>query len=306
MNRTISTLYWLGDLVYLRVNDEPKPGMITRVTFAASGSYIFAVTWRGGTETWHFECELTAEYVPDNGMCGVEKDSEKRPDVLPPEETRTRDRTNRGPHLLPEGLPELEQRFLPAPEQPALDAVQAVLRTGDQSAVSAGIGGYAEQGGSVMPHEFLHWCLNGCIALSGFASFVLQVVPFEPAYTEDTVWSVELSTVYSVARPWEQNAPCEIMQQPKYIFRDWRGSELQIADVRYGFDCGELQKDRYGKYLIWQEGTRVVRVRFKYYRETHVLWMDPDIDEREKFALENRRGLFGNPPLDLCYDECCD
>lgn len=66
-NRTIQTRYWLGDVVYLRVNGEQIPGMVTRLTMTVSGSVTYGVTWRGGSETWHFDAELTTEYVPDFG-----------------------------------------------------------------------------------------------------------------------------------------------------------------------------------------------------------------------------------------------
>ncbi len=75
MNRTINAKYWLGDIVFLRVNEDQKPGMITRVNLTAAGSISFCVGWRGGNETWHFECELTSEFVPDYGTADALRES---------------------------------------------------------------------------------------------------------------------------------------------------------------------------------------------------------------------------------------
>jgi hypothetical protein len=74
VSRTIETKYWLGDVVYLRVNDECKPGMVTGVNIRPSGT-LYAVTWRGGSENLHFELELTGEYVPDFGTYDAGKEA---------------------------------------------------------------------------------------------------------------------------------------------------------------------------------------------------------------------------------------
>lgn len=65
ISRTVVSLYWIGDIVFLRVNDERKRGMVTRVNIVAHDAVSYGVTWCGGSETWHYECELTAEYLPD-------------------------------------------------------------------------------------------------------------------------------------------------------------------------------------------------------------------------------------------------
>lgn len=77
MKRTVDSKYWFGDIVYLRVNDDCKPGMITRVTLNAAGSLLYLITWRGGTETGHFECELSGEYVPDYGVCESSQEQQR-------------------------------------------------------------------------------------------------------------------------------------------------------------------------------------------------------------------------------------
>lgn len=66
-NRSVQAAYWLTDIVYLRVNDEHRPGMITGIQVRANDSLLYGVTWRGGSESWHFECELSSEFVPDFG-----------------------------------------------------------------------------------------------------------------------------------------------------------------------------------------------------------------------------------------------
>ena len=65
MKRTIETLYWHGDIVYLRVDDCCRRGMVTRVTFSPGATPLYLVTWPGGGETSHYEVELSSEYVPD-------------------------------------------------------------------------------------------------------------------------------------------------------------------------------------------------------------------------------------------------
>lgn len=74
-NRTINSNYWLGDVVFLRVNEDRKPGMVTRLTICANGAISYAVTWRGGNETFHYDCELTSEYLPDYGTAELQKDA---------------------------------------------------------------------------------------------------------------------------------------------------------------------------------------------------------------------------------------
>ena len=41
---------------------------LTTVNFMASGAFTYGITWRGGSETWHYECELSSEFVPDYGV----------------------------------------------------------------------------------------------------------------------------------------------------------------------------------------------------------------------------------------------
>ncbi len=57
------TPYWIGDIVYLRVADEKRRGMVTGVMFRQGETY--AVTWPDGNEKWHAAIELTSEYIPE-------------------------------------------------------------------------------------------------------------------------------------------------------------------------------------------------------------------------------------------------
>ena len=68
--RTIQTTFWIGDVVYLIVNNEPERGMITGVMFNANNSITYEVTWAGGSSTWCYDVELSTEYVPDYGRDG--------------------------------------------------------------------------------------------------------------------------------------------------------------------------------------------------------------------------------------------
>lgn len=62
--RDVRAIYWFFDIVYLRVRSEKLTGMITGIALKPTG-LTYAVTWGTGTETWHYEMELTSEYVPD-------------------------------------------------------------------------------------------------------------------------------------------------------------------------------------------------------------------------------------------------
>lgn len=70
---TFTAAYGLGDVVYLRLRDEPQRGMVTRVEFRANGGAFFEVSWGSATSSWHYAVELTNEYVPD-----FVKDTEKK------------------------------------------------------------------------------------------------------------------------------------------------------------------------------------------------------------------------------------
>lgn len=65
MTHTFTSKYGNGDVVYLRVADEPARGMVTAVQFAVNGGVLTRVSWSNRTETWHYEAELSTEYVPD-------------------------------------------------------------------------------------------------------------------------------------------------------------------------------------------------------------------------------------------------
>lgn len=64
MIRSIDTHYWLGDIVYLRMADEPRRGMIACVLARLGGSFIYDVAWGNAQETRHYAEELSREFVP--------------------------------------------------------------------------------------------------------------------------------------------------------------------------------------------------------------------------------------------------
>lgn len=61
--RKVETLYWLGDIVYLRVAGKECKGMITAVAIMDCGTK-YEVSWPAETD-WRHAMELTTEYVPD-------------------------------------------------------------------------------------------------------------------------------------------------------------------------------------------------------------------------------------------------
>lgn len=60
---TVRSRFRFGDVVYLKVREEPVKGMVTAVCIRTSVSYF--VTWSNCTETCHADCELSAEFIPD-------------------------------------------------------------------------------------------------------------------------------------------------------------------------------------------------------------------------------------------------
>lgn len=63
--RYIETDYWIEDIVYLKVNPERMPGMITGISIKPGGSVIYGVSWGDGSEDFHYACEMSSEFVPD-------------------------------------------------------------------------------------------------------------------------------------------------------------------------------------------------------------------------------------------------
>lgn len=64
--RTVRAVYWFGDVVFLRVAEERSKGMIVGANFRPGGGLTYLVQW-DGAETYHYEIELTREYLPDFG-----------------------------------------------------------------------------------------------------------------------------------------------------------------------------------------------------------------------------------------------
>ncbi len=60
----LQTEFWVGDVVYLRVADEPMRGMVTSVNIRQA-MVTFEVTWGTTAASWHHAMELSLEYVPD-------------------------------------------------------------------------------------------------------------------------------------------------------------------------------------------------------------------------------------------------
>ncbi len=62
----IVRLPWdFGTVVYLRVQNEPRKGMVTGYVVHGGGGFSVLVSWGDGSETRHYALELTTEYLPD-------------------------------------------------------------------------------------------------------------------------------------------------------------------------------------------------------------------------------------------------
>ncbi|HMF38294.1 MAG TPA: hypothetical protein VKF17_16745 [Isosphaeraceae bacterium] len=62
--RSIACDYWLGDIIFHRIAEERKRGMVTGINICPDGLYYW-ITWSDGHETKHYPIELTSEFVPD-------------------------------------------------------------------------------------------------------------------------------------------------------------------------------------------------------------------------------------------------
>ncbi len=58
--------FGIGEPVYLRASEERDPGFVTAISFRGTGA-SYEITWGNAERTWHFDFELTREYVPNWG-----------------------------------------------------------------------------------------------------------------------------------------------------------------------------------------------------------------------------------------------
>ncbi len=60
---SVKSRFRIGDIVYHRLRDEPRRGMVTGI-FVRPTAVLYYVTWPDGQENCHHEIELTGEFVP--------------------------------------------------------------------------------------------------------------------------------------------------------------------------------------------------------------------------------------------------
>lgn len=65
VERKLRTKYWLGDLVYQRIVEDKRPGIITGIGINGTGGVFYEITWPNAVETPHFDYELTSVFIPD-------------------------------------------------------------------------------------------------------------------------------------------------------------------------------------------------------------------------------------------------
>ena len=63
MIHRIESEFWFGDIVYLKVCDEPDRGMVCGVNLRPGNMVTFAIQW-GSAIGEHYGFELTREFVP--------------------------------------------------------------------------------------------------------------------------------------------------------------------------------------------------------------------------------------------------
>lgn len=64
MPRYRHAVYWIGDIVYQRICEEPTKGIVTGVIVRVTG-LVYLITWASGCESSHYDFELSTEFVPD-------------------------------------------------------------------------------------------------------------------------------------------------------------------------------------------------------------------------------------------------
>lgn len=68
MLRKIDTAFWIGDVVYLRSRDDAMRGIVCGLQAFGSASVpciSYQLCWGNGTNTWHYDLELSTQYIPD-------------------------------------------------------------------------------------------------------------------------------------------------------------------------------------------------------------------------------------------------
>jgi len=69
LSRIIHLTYDIGDVVYHRLADERRRGLVTGVLLRPTGqSYL--ITWPDQGESSHYAIELSSEFVPDYEVSG--------------------------------------------------------------------------------------------------------------------------------------------------------------------------------------------------------------------------------------------
>jgi hypothetical protein len=63
-SRIIRLDYDIGDVVYHRLADERRRGLVTGILVRPSGC-SFLITWADHVESTHFAMELSGEFIPD-------------------------------------------------------------------------------------------------------------------------------------------------------------------------------------------------------------------------------------------------
>lgn len=58
--RTICPTYWFGDVVYLRVDVDGTPGMVTRLVVLPNDTYVYTISWPEATDSGHYDFELSS------------------------------------------------------------------------------------------------------------------------------------------------------------------------------------------------------------------------------------------------------
>lgn len=59
----LQVAYELGDIVFLKIECERIPGMVTGLSIRPNG-VAYSVTWPGRAESSHYAMELTTDYIP--------------------------------------------------------------------------------------------------------------------------------------------------------------------------------------------------------------------------------------------------
>lgn len=71
--RTIYVKFDIGDIVYLKLREDKYKGILGGFDVRPTGNTYF-VAWEDGSNSYHYDMELTSEFIPTYNSTHAEED----------------------------------------------------------------------------------------------------------------------------------------------------------------------------------------------------------------------------------------